>query len=78
MANRPGYGDAMAYMNLMYRRKADLDWGNKAARKDDMAKAARWMHRAMRAYKASGKKNAEPESARPSLAALTGAAGDAN
>jgi hypothetical protein len=73
MANRPGYGDAMAYLNLMYRRKADLDWGNKAARRDDLAKAVRWMHRAMRAYKANKKRNAESGSAQPSLAAMTGA-----
>jgi hypothetical protein len=73
IANRPGYGDAMAYVNLMYRRKADLDWGNKAARKDDLARAVRWMHRAMRAYKANKKRNAESDSAQPSLAALTGA-----
>lgn len=62
LANRPGYGDAMAYLNLMYRRKADLDWGNRAAREDDLAKAARWMHKAMRAYKASGKKRAGSDS----------------
>jgi tetratricopeptide (TPR) repeat protein len=26
VTNRPNYADAMAYLNLMYRRKADLDW----------------------------------------------------
>ena len=30
MANRANYDDAMAYMNLIYRRKADVDYGNAA------------------------------------------------
>ncbi len=32
VANRANYDDAMAYLNLVYRRKADLDFGNDAAR----------------------------------------------
>ncbi len=31
VANRPNYDDAMAYLNLIYRRKADVDYGNAAA-----------------------------------------------
>ena len=31
VANRPNYDEAMVYLNLMYRRKADVDYGNAAA-----------------------------------------------
>jgi tetratricopeptide (TPR) repeat protein len=49
--NRANYDDAMAYMNLVYRRKADLDWGNEAARAEDVAKAEEWAKKAMAARK---------------------------
>jgi tetratricopeptide (TPR) repeat protein len=45
--NRPNYEDAMAYINLLYRRKADLDWGNDPARKNDIATAEEWRARAI-------------------------------
>jgi tetratricopeptide (TPR) repeat protein len=45
--NRPSYDEAMAYMNLTYRRKADVDCGNEPARKDDVAKAMEWSQKAM-------------------------------
>ncbi|MFZ1085207.1 MAG: hypothetical protein WAN35_09605 [Terracidiphilus sp.] len=62
--NRPNYADAMAYLNLVYRRKADLDVGNEAARLADVAKANEWRLKAMETRKANEeKKNAE--SARP-------------
>jgi len=58
---RPNYDDAMAYLNLIYRRKADVDWGNEAARKDDVAKAEDWRSKAMGVRKANEeKKNAGP------------------
>ncbi len=44
---RPSYDDAMSYLNLMYRRQADLDCGNDAARKADLAKADMWREKAM-------------------------------
>ncbi len=28
MANRANYDEAMSYLNLIYRRKADVDYGN--------------------------------------------------
>ena len=34
----PTYDDAMQYLQLTYRRKADLECGDEAARKADMAK----------------------------------------
>jgi len=59
--NRPNYDDAMAYLNLIYRRKADVDFGDEAARKDDVAKAEEWRTKAMGTRKANEeKKNAGP------------------
>src|ERR1700722_5714649 len=34
VANRANYDDAMAYLNLVYRSKADIDWGNVPAQKE--------------------------------------------
>ena len=64
--NRPGYSDAMAYVNLTYRRKADVDWGNDDARQQDLANANEWAARAMAARKAQqGKGNRSPDSQQP-------------
>jgi tetratricopeptide (TPR) repeat protein len=64
--NRPNYTDAMANMGLVYRRKADLDWGDEAARKDDVAKAMEWRAKAISARKALLEKpGAGPDSAKP-------------
>jgi tetratricopeptide (TPR) repeat protein len=61
VANRPNYDDAMAYLNLIYRRKADVDFGNEGARKDDLAKAEDWRTKAMGVRKANeAKKNTGP------------------
>jgi tetratricopeptide (TPR) repeat protein len=61
LANRPNYDDAMSYMNLIYRCKADLDWGNEADRKEDMTQAEDWRTKAMGTRKANeAKKNAGP------------------
>ena len=54
--NRANYDDAMAYLNLVYRRKADVDFGNAAAVKDDMAKAEEWRTKAMGTRKANEEK----------------------
>jgi tetratricopeptide (TPR) repeat protein len=56
IVNQPNYDDAMAYLNLIYRRKADLDYGNEAARKDDLTKADEWRDKAMAARKANAQK----------------------
>jgi tetratricopeptide (TPR) repeat protein len=57
---RPNYDDAMSYMNLMYRRKADLDCGNEQARKEDVDQAIDWSHKALGTRKANEeKKNAQ-------------------
>jgi len=61
VANRANYDDAMAYLNLTYRRKADVDFGNAAAVKADIASAEEWRTKAMGTRKANEeKKNAGP------------------
>jgi tetratricopeptide (TPR) repeat protein len=61
VANRANYDDAMAYLNLVYRRKADLDYGNPAVVKEDLAQAEDWRTKAMGTRKANEeKKNAGP------------------
>jgi tetratricopeptide (TPR) repeat protein len=61
VANRPNYDDAMAYLNLIYRRKADVDFGNAEAVKADVAAAEEWRTKAMGTRKANEeKKNAGP------------------
>jgi hypothetical protein len=58
---RPSYDDAMAYINLMYRRKADLECGNDEARKADLAQADQWREKTMGTRKANEeKKNQSP------------------
>ncbi len=49
----PTYDDAMQYLQLMYRRKADLECGDEAARKADMAQVDEWIQKAMGARKAN-------------------------
>ncbi len=49
----PNYDDAMAYLNLVWRRKADIECGNEAARKADIAKADDYIQREMVARKAN-------------------------
>jgi tetratricopeptide (TPR) repeat protein len=49
----PNYDDAMQYLNLNYRRKADLECGNDEARKADLAQADQWVQRATGARKAN-------------------------
>jgi len=50
---RPNYDDAMAYINLLYRRKAEMECGDDAARKADIAQADDWVQKAMAARKAN-------------------------
>jgi tetratricopeptide (TPR) repeat protein len=56
LAIRPNYDDAMAYMNLMYRRKADLECANEQARKEDIDQAGQWRDKAMGTRKANEEK----------------------
>jgi tetratricopeptide (TPR) repeat protein len=50
---KPNYDDAMAYLQLTYRSKANLECGDDAARKADLAKADEWIQKAMGARKAN-------------------------
>jgi tetratricopeptide (TPR) repeat protein len=54
--NRANYDEAMVYLNLIYRRKADVDYGDEAARKDDIAHAEEWRAKAMGTRKANEEK----------------------
>ncbi len=47
----PNYDDAMTYLNLNWRRKADLECGNDQARKSDLAQADMWVQKATGARK---------------------------
>jgi tetratricopeptide (TPR) repeat protein len=47
----PTYDDAMSYLQLTYRRQADLDCGNEAARKATMAQVDKWVQKGMEARK---------------------------
>jgi tetratricopeptide (TPR) repeat protein len=44
---RPDYDDAMAYMNLMYREKADVECEDPAARAADLKTADEWVDKTM-------------------------------
>ena len=53
---RPDYDDAMAYLNLMYRERADLECGDPAARSRDLKTTDEWVDKAMAAKKAKAEK----------------------
>jgi tetratricopeptide (TPR) repeat protein len=55
---RPDYDDAMAYMNLMYREKADVECDDLAARKKDLRTADEWVDKTMATKKAKSEKAA--------------------
>lgn len=56
LANRSNYDDAMSYMNLTYRRKADVDFADPATVKTDVATAKDWSSKAMGTRKANEEK----------------------
>jgi tetratricopeptide (TPR) repeat protein len=59
--DRPNYAEAMAYLNLIYRRKADVDYGNASAVTEDVAQADKWRDDAMGTRKENEqKKNQGP------------------
>jgi tetratricopeptide (TPR) repeat protein len=61
IANRANYDDAMVYINLVYRRKADVDFQDPNAVKTDVATAKDWASKALGARKANEeKKNQGP------------------
>jgi len=64
--NRPDYEEAMIYLNLTYRRKADVDCADESAREEDLAQAKEWTRKAME-QRAAGeqKRKAQAEPAHP-------------
>jgi tetratricopeptide (TPR) repeat protein len=53
---RPDYDDAMAYMNLMYRERADIQCDDPAARTADLKTADEWVDKTMATKKAKAEK----------------------
>jgi tetratricopeptide (TPR) repeat protein len=53
---RPDYDDAMAYMNLMYRERADVECDDLAARAADLKTADDWVDKTMATKKAKAEK----------------------
>jgi hypothetical protein len=51
MQLRKHYANAMTYVNLLYRQKADMECGDMAARKADLAKADEWVAKSLTARK---------------------------
>jgi tetratricopeptide (TPR) repeat protein len=54
---RPDYDDAMAYMNLMYRERADLECDDLAARERDLKTADHWVDMTLRVKKQKAEKS---------------------
>ena len=66
IADNPNYDDAMAYLNLIYRRKADIDYDNPPLRDEDVAKAREWAQKAMSTRKQNEQQRfAQPNSPQP-------------
>jgi len=53
---RPDYDDAMAYLNLMYRERADIQCDDPAARAADLKTADDWVDKTMATKKAKAEK----------------------
>jgi tetratricopeptide (TPR) repeat protein len=56
---RPDYDDAMAYLNLMYREKGDVECDDLAARAEDLKTADHWVDETLRVKKAKADKAAQ-------------------
>jgi tetratricopeptide (TPR) repeat protein len=56
LANRANYDEAMSYLNLIYRRKADVDYADPNAVKADVAAAKDWSSKAMGTRKTNEEK----------------------
>jgi len=58
---RPDYDDAMAYLNLMYREKGDVECDDLAARAEDLKTADHWVDETLRVKKAKAEKAAQSQ-----------------
>jgi tetratricopeptide (TPR) repeat protein len=54
---RPDYDDAMAYLNLMHREKADLECESPEARQEDLKTAEHWVDETIRVKKMKAEKS---------------------
>jgi tetratricopeptide (TPR) repeat protein len=57
---RKDYDDAMAYLNLLFREKADIECGEPDARKQDLGTADDWVKKTMDTKKAKAEKQQGP------------------
>lgn len=57
---RKDYDDAMAYLNLLFREKADIECGDPDARKQDLSTADDWVKKTMDTKKAKAEKQQGP------------------
>jgi tetratricopeptide (TPR) repeat protein len=62
---RPDYDDAMAYMNLLYRERADLHCYDAAARESDLAKADKWVDTTLATKKAMAEQGQQSRTEKP-------------
>ncbi len=53
---RTDYDDAMAYMNLLFRRRGDLQCGDESSRQADMKTADDWVNKTLAVKKAKADK----------------------
>ncbi len=59
---RPDYDDAMAYLNLMYREKGDVECDDLPGRAEDLKTADHWVDETLRVKKAKAEKAAQGSS----------------
>ncbi|HET7893857.1 MAG TPA: tetratricopeptide repeat protein [Candidatus Sulfotelmatobacter sp.] len=59
---RPDYDDAMAYLNLMYREKGDVECEDLPTRAEDLKTADHWVDETLRVKKAKAEKAAQSQS----------------
>lgn len=59
---RPDYDDAMAYLNLMFRERADLECDDPAARQQDLKRAEHWVDRTIAVKKVKAEREAPSKS----------------
>ena len=57
---RPDYDDALAYLNLMYRERADLDCDDPAGRRRDLETADQWVDKTLAVKKAKARIGSPP------------------
>ena len=62
---RPDYDDAMAYLNLMYRERADIECDDLAARDADLKTADEWVDKTLAVKKARAEKDSKSTAPNP-------------